>query len=120
MIRVFAGLLHDGIHLPGQRRDGGNLSRDAGSEPRQTTDRVQRIGGHDPGLAARLVGPDRRQITLLGVGGQRAHTQAHGGDAIHHGVVDLGIQGKALAADPLDQMRFPERPLTVQQVGVFR
>ena len=58
--------------------------------------------------------PGRRHVALVGVGGQHALEQPHRRDAVHEGVVELGVLRDPAVAEPLDDVGLPQRPLPGQ------
>ena len=62
--------------------------------------------------------PGRRQVADAGVVGERVHGQVHGRHAVHDRMVNLGVNGETVAFQPFDQMRLPQRAMSVEQGAV--
>ena len=62
--------------------------------------------------------PGRWHVGTFRVCSQHPLHQAHTADAINHGVMHLGVQGKAIVFQPLDDMAFPQRAGKIQGIGV--
>ena len=74
--------------------------------------------GGGAGLGARPVGPHGGHPALVRVRAHRARQQPHRGDAVDQRVVGLGVERHPAVAQPLDQVRLPQRPLAGEQGAV--
>ena len=54
----------------------------------------------------------------VGIGGEAPLQQPGGADAVHQGVVDLGVDREPVALQPLDEVALPQRPVVGQLGGV--
>ena len=119
IVLIVPGFLSNLVHFPGQPWHRGGLLAQPGAQTGQAGGHIHRIAGQRTGLFLYLERPARGHVQFIGIGGECAGGGAHGGNAIHHRMVNLVIKGKLAATDTFDQVALPQGTLTVHQVGMF-
>ena len=101
--------------------------RGAGQRPRRRAkcrNRSRQLGdslGRFDFSAARVASgqiPDRLHVGVLGVGRQRPLHELQRGDTVDQRVVELAVEGEPAVVQPLDEVRFPQRAVSVEQAAV--